>query len=86
MNKKIIYKWTNRYNENEPDNGFLQETDYIVTDGVYDFECYLQDTLPNRNAHYEKCGNIYFVLDASDERTGEAFLIWDEIDTDEPID
>ncbi len=80
-NIKILYKWTYDYNESEPDNGFLAETDYIVTDGVYGFGDYLLD----RGVQFENEDDIYYVVDDDGDRTGEAFMIVGESATNEEI-
>lgn len=71
MNSKIIYKWTDNYNESKPNNGFLDETDYIVTDGVYGFDDYLSD----HGVQFENENDTYYVIDDDGDRTGEAFMI-----------
>ena len=81
-NTKITYKWTNNYDESQPDNGFLEETDYIVTDGVYGFDDYLSD----HGVQFEnEDDDTYFVIDEDGDRTGEAFFIISETPTDEEI-
>ena len=61
-NTKITYRW----NDNE-------ETDYTITDGVYDFSDWLYDN----GVYYEfdEEWNIYYVLDDNGERTGEQYSI-----------
>lgn len=81
MNTKINYRWTQRYDQNIPDNNFEATSDCIVTDGIYDFEEYLKD----RDINYEVEGNFYFVIDDEGERTGEAFWVTSEEPTDEDL-
>lgn len=81
MNNKITYKYTNNYDESTHDNGFGCDTDYIVTDGVYDFEDYLQDN----EVRYEVDSDLYFIVDQDGERTGEAYMVVSEEPTDEDI-
>lgn len=80
-NTKINYKWTNNYDENEPNNGFGCETEYIVTDGVYDFEDFLADS----DVIFNEENGVYFVLDEDFERTGEAYIVISTEETDEDL-
>jgi len=80
-NTKINYKWTNNYDENEPNNGFGCETEYIVTDGVYDFEDFLADS----DVIFNEENGVYFVLDEDFERTGEAYIVISTEETDEGL-
>ena len=80
-NTKISYKWTNNYDENEPNNGFGCETEYIVTDGVYDFEDFLADS----DVIFNEENGVYFVLDEDFERTGEAYMVISTEETDEDL-
>lgn len=82
MNKtKIIYKWTKNYDESKPNNNFLDETDYIVTDGVYGFDDYLSD----HGVKFENENDTYYVIDDDGDKTGEAFMIVGKSETDEEI-
>ena len=82
MNTKIIYTWTNNYDESQPYNGFAEETDYIITDGIYEFDDYLSDN----DAQFEIENDIYYIIDDNGDRTGEAYMIVDELETEEEID
>lgn len=79
--KKIEYAIAGEYNLSVPNNGFNCETDYIVTDGVYDFSDWLNDN----GVQFEEENDIYFVLNNSGDRTGEAFMIVSEEETDEEL-
>lgn len=72
LNTKIVYRWTNDYDETMPNNNFNDETDFIVTDGMYTFGDWLQD---NTGLQWEDENGVYFALDDNDERTGEAYEI-----------
>ena len=80
-NTKISYKWTNNYDENEPNNGFGCEAEYIITDGVYDFEDFLADS----DVIFNEENGVYFVLDEDFERTGEAYIVISTEETDEDL-
>lgn len=81
MNKKYTYRWTNREDLSIPDNNYEATADYIICKPPYDFGDYLTD----RNVPYEKDGDIYYVLDENNKRTGEAYWIIEEEDTDEDL-
>lgn len=85
MNTKITYAFAQNYDKSQPDNGFCGETEHIITDGVYDFEDYMQD----RNVYYEEdedTGGLYHVLDSpGGERTGEAYMVIRTEPTDEDL-
>lgn len=81
MNKKYTYRWTNREDLGVPDNNYEATADYIICESGYTFGDYLAD----RNIPYEKDGDVYYVLDESDNRTGEAYWIIDIEDTDEDL-
>lgn len=73
MSKRYIYKFASRYDENEPNNGFEEETDYVDTDGIYDFEDWLHDNGINYEED-ENCKGFYWVLadyEVEDKETGE---------------
>ena len=69
-NTKITYRW----NDNN-------ETDYIVTDGVYDFGDWLNDN----GVTYEQDGDVYYVLDDYGKRTGETYTVISEEPTDDEL-
>ena len=85
MNVKITYTFAKDYVLSKPNNGFCEETDHIITDGVYDFKDYLQDN----NVYYEEddeCEGLYHVLDShGGERTGEAYMVIRTEPTDEEL-
>ncbi len=83
MNKKYNYRWTACEDTTQIDNGYNCEVESIVTDGIYDFEDYLQDH--DVEFEYDEAENTYYVLDEDGERTGEAFWIVSIEDTDEEI-
>lgn len=79
VNNKITFVWARNYDQSQPNNGFGEETDSIVTDGVYDFEDWLSDN----DVPFEEEDGVYFVIDEDDERTGEAYMVVSEEPTDE---
>lgn len=84
MNTKITFAWAKCYDESVPGNGFCEETDHIITDGVYDFEDYLHD----HDVNFEEsdtCEGLYWVLDEYGERTGEVYQIIRTEQTDEEL-
>ena len=81
MNNKINYKWTKEYNEAQPNNGFNEEIESIVTDGVYDFSDWLLDN----GVKFEEENDLYYVLDEYEERTGEAYQVINEEPTEEEL-
>lgn len=86
MNMKITYAYAQNYDLSKPNNGFCEETEHIVTDGVYDLEDYMQD----RNVYYEEdedTDGLYHVLDSlGGERTGAAYMVIRTEPTDEDLD
>ena len=86
MNTKITYAFAQNYDVNLPNNGFNEETEHIITDGVYDFEDYMQD----RGVYYEgdeDTEGLYHVLDSlGGERTGAAYMVIRTEPTDEDLD
>ena len=81
MNRKYTYRWTANEDYSIFNNNYSEESDYIITDGVYDFSDYLRDN----GVNFEQDGNTYYVLDECEERTGEAYLIISEEDTTEEL-
>ena len=81
MNKKYTYRWTENEDYSVPNNNYNEETDYIITDGVYDFADWLQDSGVNA----EQNGDKFYVLDECGDRTGGAYWIICEEDTDEEL-
>ena len=91
MNTKITYCWTREFDESMPNNGFEEETDYIVVGDGYGFEEFLSE---HSGLDYEKTSDgCYQVverhLDENHEEvmeyTGEAYLILKEEPTDEEL-
>lgn len=81
MNRKYTYRWTQNEDYDAPDNNYGVETDYIITDGVYDFADWLQDN----GVYTEQEGDTFYVLDDDGERTGEAYWVIREEDTNEDL-
>lgn len=85
MNMKITYRFAQNYDLSQPNNGFSEETDYIITDGVYDFTDYMQD----HEVYYEEdedTEGLYHVLDSlGGERTGAAYMVISTEPTDEDL-
>ena len=85
-NTKITYLHAEHFDKGAVNCGFGEETDYIITDGVFDFG----DWLDNNNVpfEYDEAEGVYFVLekDVKDpERTGEAYMITSTEQTDEEL-
>lgn len=77
MNTRINYRW----NDNE-------EINSIVTDGVYDFEDWLSDslyTMYGSNYTFEQDGDTYYILDGCNERTGEYYTVISTEPTNEEL-
>ena len=83
MNVKIEFEWTKNFDIGEERCGFgmNRTTDEIVTDGVYGFDDYLSDN----GVQFENEDDLYYVIDDDGNRTGEAFRIVSETETDEEI-
>ncbi len=84
MNKKYNYKWYRNYFEND----YSEELDSIVTDGIYDFEDWIRDSIYrayNGNYAVERDGNSYYILDGSNERTGEMYVVVSVENTEEDL-
>ena len=85
MNMKITYAYAQNYDQSQPNNGFGEETDYIITDGVYDFADYMRD---NEICYEEDedTEGLYHVLDSlGGERTGAAYMVIRTEPTDEDL-
>lgn len=82
-NMKIEFEWTKNFDIGAERCGFDMErkTDHIITDGDYIFDDYLSDN----GVRFEHEDNIYFVIDDDGNRTGEAYRIVEEAETDEEI-
>lgn len=84
MNKKYNYKWYRNYFEND----YSEELDSIVTDGIYDFEDWLRDSIYsayNGNYTIERDNDTYYILDGSNERTGEMYVVVSVENTEEEL-
>lgn len=84
MNTKIIYKWTGAYNENMPDNNFESETNFIITDGIYDLTDYIRERAEKDFEEDDQCEGFYWIVEDG-ERTGEAYMVVAEQATDEDL-
>lgn len=82
-NTKITYRHATNYDLAQPNCGFADETNYIVTDGDYSFSDWLYDS--DVAYVYDACYDIYFVVDNAGERTGEAYQIVSIAPTDDAI-
>lgn len=80
MNTKINYKWTEREDKNIPENNYDCETITVVFGEGFDFGDFLQAR--ELEFEHESESDTYYVLE-NGERTGEAFLIWSEEETEE---
>lgn len=69
-NTKITYRW----NDND-------ETDYIITDGIYDFGDWLHDN----GVQYEQSGDTYHVIDDYGKRTCETYTVLKAEPTEEEL-
>lgn len=84
VNTKITFRWTACEDKSKPDNNFSIETDYIVTDGIYDMEDYIRDQVIKWDGRDVECeGSTYYILDDEGERTGEAYWVTKVEETDE---
>lgn len=84
MNKRINYRWYENYFEDK----YSEEISSIITDGIYDFEDWLRDNIYrayNGNYAVERDGDTYYILDGSNERTGEMYVIISEENTEEEL-
>lgn len=81
MNTKYIYRWTPDEDYSKPNNNYNEETDYIITDGIYDFSDWLQ----SYDVRFEEEDGTYYVLDENGDRTGEAYWIINVEETDEDL-
>lgn len=81
MNKKITYRTTLREDYSKPNNNYSDETDYIITDGCYEFS----DCLDLLGIAFEQVNDTFYVVDEDGERTGAAYLIISVEDTAEEI-
>lgn len=80
MSKKIEYKCTEREDKNIPDNNYGCGTTTVVLNDGFDFGDFLQ--VRGFEFEHDSESDTYYVLEDW-ERTGEAFLIWSEEETEE---
>jgi hypothetical protein len=70
------------------ENQCSEELDSIVTDGVYDFEDWIRDSIcrmTDGNFAVERDGDCYYILDGCNKRTGEMYQVISEEDTEEDL-
>ena len=79
MSKKIEYKYTEREDKNIPDNNYGWETTTVVLNDGFDFGDFLE--VRGFEFEHESESNTYYILEDR-ERTGEAFLIYSEEETE----
>ena len=85
MNTRINYRWKENYFVENSAEGF----DSIVTDGIYDFEDWIKDSISrayNGNFAVEREGDIYYIIDGCNERTGEMYVVIGEEKTEEELE
>ena len=80
-NVNYTYRWTEREDYSIPDNNYTPTADSIVCEPPYNFGYYLSDN----EIPYEQEGDTYYLLNEDGERTGEAYWIISEEETDEDI-
>ena len=80
-NVKYTFRWTEREDYSIPDNNYTPTADSIVCKPPYNFGHYLSDN----GIPYEQEGDTYYVVNDYGERTGEAYWIISEEETDEDI-
>lgn len=74
--KKYIYRATPNEDLSKPNNNYWEETNEIITDGIYDFEDWLRDNIyDNYSVEYDESRDTYYILDGCNERTGGAYKI-----------
>ena len=73
MKTKINYRWTAKEDKGQPNNGYSEETEYIIVGEDYSFSDYLDDS--GLIGKYEQDGNPHYLIDEDGERTGEAYQI-----------
>lgn len=81
-NIKYTFRWTAREDNSIPENNYTPTAESIVCEPPFDFGCYLSDNL---EVAYEQEGDTYYLLNDDGERTGEAYWIISEEETDEDI-
>lgn len=81
MNEKITFKHATNCDESKPNCGFSEEADSIIVAPPFD----LGDWLDNASVHSENDGDIWYVIDESGERTGEAYMVIKREPTDEEL-
>ena len=78
---KITFKMTMNYDPALPDCGFSEETDDIVVEPPFD----MADWFELHSTFAEFDGGVWFVIDESGERTGEAYMEIKREHTDEEL-
>jgi len=86
-NVKYTYKWTEREDCTLPNNNYSDQTEYVIVEPPYDFADWLNDNLDRNGSDGRAAqdGDTYYIIDSDGNRTGEAFLVISETETDEPI-
>ena len=81
MKKYIKYSYTNKYNENMPNNNFPEEWENVTFDDhMYSFMDWLQDNGVVVEEDTDS-KDFYWVLDEIEEkRTGAAYMILESVD------
>lgn len=80
-NIKITFRWTEREDYSIPDNNYTPTAESIICKPPYNFGDYLSDN----DVSYEQEGDTYYLLNEDGERTGEAYWVISEEETDEDI-
>lgn len=79
-NIKITYVWTKKEDLGMPNNNYNEEAEHIIVEPPFDFGDWLQNN--NVNFEHEKESETYYVLNEYEERTGEAYKIIKEEETE----
>ena len=80
-NTKYTYNWTAYEDKNLPNNNYSEEVETLICEKPYDFNSFLEDN----GLRYEHEADTFYILNESGERTGAAYQILAEEDTDEEI-
>lgn len=83
FNVKYTYRWTDNYNQAEPDNNFSAMTESIVCARGFTFEDYLKDCLEVNCECID--GDMYYLLDCDGEPTGSVYWVTKEELTEEEL-
>ena len=81
-NVKYTFRWTAKEDKSIPENNYTPTVDSIVCELPFNLGCWLSDNL---EVVYEQEGDTYYLLNEDGERTGEAYWIISEEETDEDI-